>query len=313
MCEEKKEPLDDPSPYSVVVAEHLQHWGRRSHCQAAVQMLSQKLALQTTTHIPRRTLRACAERCRKIQVQNLDEILTYISQLSHAKIIVPDCLLHRIAFDETPLKLKVSSTTASPASTVEVTKLFVVHQSYSALVHDLNGQSLSIHGSLSPTILPSDSTSGKAVASVLNASTPMSLVADKKLDVFPFKIRVFESDEGPGNHRGVQMWNSSQSWCSLELACQAHKIHTSSEKCWDMSKDISKGVVRCLLTFQNPGFTSVFYKQLRDEIPKRLRITSSPLPAHAALYRQNALLTWNEQSPRSRKQHLIYCVAAVER
>ena len=288
-----------PVPRSVLAAAHLCQWRSKAHSDHALSLLGRQLHLQTLSHL-RDVLRATARECQLMQDQLSDSLATYVSAMVTAGVFLPVALIHRLSFDETPLKLAAMG---DHGMVTTLCKLFVYHSSWGAVVRSAeDGSAFLLNAAWSPLLRTAESTCGECVAGVLRSAP----VSPKQLeDLFRKKalLRCVETDEAGGNIRGERLFQSSRGdlpWIFLHSFCAAHKIHLMSERTWGLSKGTLKGALRSLLLFSSAAHFSKSLHTLVEEIPKMCQVVYNDLSTEGQQYRKSILNSFLPTQPSKR-------------
>ena len=288
----------------MLLAAHLQHYRSRAHGEAALSELGGQLSLKSINHL-RELLRGAARKCALAQQHLSDRVGNYVESMIKAGAMAPLALIHRVSYDETPLRLATTNE-QEHSSTTGLCKLFVVHSSWCSLMRDtLDKKIVSIHASWSPILRTASSTSGECVAGVLSSAPrpPQALVP-----MFRGKcIRSIETDQAPGNIRGERLLQGSpmgRPWTLLHHFCAAHKVHAMSDRTWMLAKPCLKGVLRTLLFFSTASQFAKLIGTLKAEIPHLLRVVTGDLTDEAKVYRRSILTTYLPRQP-VRKSFLV--------
>ena len=253
------------------------------------------------THL-RDLLRATARKCELAQEHVSECLGRYVLNMIRAGVFRPIVMVHKVSYDETPLKL--TSTGAEDGVAITTTcKLFVLHSSWGILVENLETKKrMSLHGSWAPIVRTSESTAGECVASILDSAPS----PPRCLETFlPRRcIRAVETDEAPGNIRGQRLYEGrpdrEADWMLWHSYCTAHKAHSISERTWDLSGPVMKGVLRTLLLFTDDAHFRKLVQTLIDEIPNLCTVVQSDVSHEGQLYRQALLKAFAPRQPMQR-------------
>ena len=294
-------------PNHVLVALHLHEWKSKAHSETALASLGKELGLKSVSHL-RDVLRSNSRMLQLAQLQLSEALGGYIVKLIDAGAWQPIALVHRVAYDETPLKL-ASLTVGSRDSVTTVSKLFVVHSSWCALLRTPSGKEISFHGSWSPLLRTAESTAGECVAQIVSTAPAPSIEIQA---AFKGKcIRCVETDEGPGNSRGERLLklkpDSPGPWLLWHSYCSAHKVHLMSESTWELSRPVLQGVLRTLLLFSSADNFLKLCDTLESEIPAMCQVVYHDLSHEAETFRSNTLKTFMPRQPMRKSYVLTIC------
>ena len=219
----------------------------------AAQELSIQMGVSLRT--ANRHLSATAELAAKTQHHQLECLATYLWRMQQAKVLKPCAMIVRHAYDETPLKLKVSSSEDQDAIP-QISKVFATQLGWNMILRDLSKEDASsqasylvLQGQCSHQLRASDSTAAESVAGIVTSTMQ---IPQRLLDLFPEKHRVVETDAAPANSKGERFHkNIHPEWQpTLRWECMAHKGHAIAERTWDLHKNLLTGITHTLLTLQ---------------------------------------------------------------
>eukprot|EP00971_Amphidinium_carterae_P008874 175010-Amphidinium_carterae.1 len=126
---------------------HLLRYGKKAAAANAVDDLCKRLSC--SRKLASKYLHATAEKCLQTQSQNLRSILIYIKAMRDVNVVRPALFIHRVSYDETPLRLSIA--VASADSTTQTSKLFLVESDWAALLQQRSdGHYLILTGCFSP-------------------------------------------------------------------------------------------------------------------------------------------------------------------
>ena len=244
-----------------------------------------------------RHLAAIAEGSTRAQKGNLEDVLRYIHSLHIAKAVRPLCFFQQMAFDETPLKLKVSF---GGGHTLETGRVVAVQSEWAILIKDLtvsenedpSASYWLLRGHVSPQLKACDRETGECYACVLQATIPRP--DPGLLQIFDSTVLLAESDEAGANSRALRLFSPQyEDPVCLHLFCLLHKVHSVASKTFSLIRPELRGVARTLLVLHQPGVMAKMKTALKEEIAKQFDYQEvdalCPLSDDAQAYRSNIL------------------------
>ena len=244
-----------------------------------------------------RYLAAIAEGSLRGQHKNLEDVLRYVHSLHTAQAVKACCFFQKMAFDETPLKLKVSF---GMDHTLETGRIVAVQSEWGMLIQDLtmiahedpSASYVFLRGHSCPQLKASDRETGESYACVLQAC--LKAPEPALLKMFGSRVLVAESDEAGANTRAMRMFSPQyDDVVTLHLYCLLHKIHNVASKTFSLVTSDLRGVARTLLVLHQPGVLHKMKKALSEEIAKQFEYEPvdvlRPMSDEAEAYRSNVL------------------------
>ena len=285
----------------------------------------------------RMVLEALSQASCHCQRQLFQDTVHFVAALRSAHSITPILLAHHVQYDETPLKLRVvgpASLSSQSAADPIISKVFVIESSWAMLlafpqnftdedavsveesvhgvVDDCDDAYLLLQGRISPTLRCGVSGTGPNIAAVLESAwKPESCNFDLG-HLFQRLVWVSEGDELGANgaaERLVQQRRAGD-WLHCRFLCAAHKVHSSAQKAFSLMPDCTKGISRCLLTFQDAGMLDRFKLRLKDLVQAKLKkVVVQPLTPEAKAWRDQ-LCHWFQPASGSRKGKIVLQVVS---
>eukprot|EP00971_Amphidinium_carterae_P333452 6468212-Amphidinium_carterae.2 len=308
--EEEEAKGDQQLTQEFVLGAHMLRYGKKASATNAVDDLCRRMACSHKLAL--KYLHATAEKCLQTQRQSLHSILMYIKTMRDANVVCPVLFMHRVSYDETPLRLSITVATAD--STPQTSKLFVVESDWAALLQQRSdGHYLVITGSFSPASRVVDGASAAATAVVLQTAAEAQLPGTEHVeDIFEKTVRIAETDEGPANEKAERLWDLYRPGSVLlHLLCVAHKIHSIVDRTWSLHSDVLSQVVRTMLAQQSAVHLQRLRTALDSHVSRKLVVLPlQPLAQDAVQFRRSVLKLWNHRALPPRTQAVITMAAA---
>ena len=227
-----------------------------------------------------RLLQAMAEMCAKRQEEVLSSVLQYVKLQSQAGECEPLAFYFFSSYDETPLKVRISWS-AGEAATTQTGKLYTVMNCWAALLRvtrELVGEKLPtcqsarhviLKGSFSPSVRPTDATTGEAVATVLSENS--GFPPREAQAIFRRTVRMVEYDDAKANAKGERLLAAKHpNWTRGCLVCTAHKVHGGMAKTFSLfQSQVTSGIARVFLSVQGSSVISMLGRLLPVMVPGR--------------------------------------------
>ena len=247
-----------------------------------------------------------------------EHILEYVDRMFHSDSIEPIAYIDYNMYDEAEIRAAVRFNNDKQ---LQQAKKFVVIPIWSVLwrkkfehlqepIQVPSSEYFLLVCHRPASVRAGEGTRGEAVASVLKSIEDIPSQAK----LFKHCVRISECDGAGGNARGEKILLSQRSpeWCSASFLCQAHRIHTSIERTWDLQPmpSVLKGIIHVALFLNTAGTLKQFKASLREHLRTTdIYVTYDACPASATARRHQMLRLFGpsaqEEPNRYAKLHVM--------
>ena len=272
-----------------------------------MQGLRESASLSRSRWARRQPLWALSEACVHFQERVTIECLTVAASSPRLE---PVAFIHRAAYDETPMLLRVQYRQEAGADTMvgdstsrELSKVFVVEGSWAALFKKsgppdkelLPENFLVLQSGHSPELRCANSTTATAVLQILASAFDATA---KMRQIFPLCIRLSETDAAPALIKAEHLLSLACKGSTAERApvhllhclCNAHRLHRAAQLAWSREQAIISGITRLSLVMGWAGAMSKLHKAIEKIVEQRLVIVQCrPLSREAQQYRETLI------------------------
>ena len=211
----------------------------------------------------------------------------------------PMLFLHNVHYDETQMVLKTGyGPSASSAATFHKTRVFVITQEWSMLLHRQSQAAndfICIKAAMNPILKPAQNGTAETVAKVLEATCTLP----GSLDLFDHRWRVVETDEGSNNMKAEQAMAIHP---RLHVVCAGHKTHSVCARTWELFEELRVTIVQTIKVLKSPGafqrFSDVLLRKIEE--PGFWSSGTAPLDESARSYRHFVLAAFAPKPSESR-------------